>query len=287
MTRTTYIRWTPEQIRHAVDLASTCTCAQIARALKVKPTQVRSLLDRLKVKPLFVCEVDNTPSKVSAMIGIAPNNVVHYIITKKLSADVVGRRRRGDGARYDIDMTSLYDLARTPLSLGWRITDDTPPDLAAIMNDVARQWIHNADVVAACPVVFTNWMPWQSWSKCDYPTPTFTRLDHGHVYYLRSSLYEVMYNHIVKNLPRNGIKADWLGAIYDSWHGTFIVTKDLNALDIDRSRDLRGIPRHARGVFRRSDLVRIFRQRGRDDLAKAVLGSEMHYLDLMKPEDRP
>ena len=105
-------------------------------------------------------------------------------------------------------------------------------------------------------------------------------------YYLKSSLYEVMYNRYVKNIDRRIIKARWLLTLHDAWHDVHITTKNLLALGVNSYYICKADPVQ-RGVYRRKDVVAVLRTHGFDDVARQVLGSDVHYLEQLHKDDRP
>jgi hypothetical protein len=96
----------------------------------------------------------------------------------------------------------------------------------------------------------------------------------------------VMYQRYVKNINRRAIKASWLLAIHDAWHGTHITSKALLAHGVSQYYMSMASPVQ-RGVFRRKDIVAVLRRYNFDALAKQILGTEVHYLELMAKEDLP
>jgi hypothetical protein len=275
-------RWKPEEISEAISLSHHYTIPQIARTMKKRPSVVRSLIQRMNPKYTKLQDIALTLAKVGAMLGVTHGAISDYIERGYLDADIVGKRRSGFGTRRSVDWESLYALANTPTALEWKITDAMPPDLAAIVMETHRQWMHVDDLIAAAPLCFAVHRPWNN--REVRVSPIMYR--GNATYYLKSSLYEVMYQRYVKNINRRAIKASWLLAIHDAWHGTHITSKALLAHGVSQYYMSMASPVQ-RGVFRRKDIVAVLRRYNFDALAKQILGTEVHYLELMAKEDLP
>ncbi len=276
-------RWKPEEISEAISLSHHYTIPQIARTMKKRPSVVRTLIQRMNPTYTKLQGSALTQREVGAMLGMSSSAISDYLQRGWLRSDIVGKRRSGFGTRHSVEWESIYDMAKTPNALGWKITDAMPSDLAAIVMETHRQWMHVDEVIAAAPEIMQERRPWSdNYARL---APVLHRGNTTH--YLKSSLYEVMYRRFIRNIPRHMIKASWLLAIHDAWHGTYITVKALQVAGVN-AYYIRQAPRtDQRGVFRRKDIVTVLRRYGFDALARQILGTEVHYLELMAKEDLP
>ncbi len=187
-------RWKPEEISEAISLSHHYTIPQIARTMKKRPSVVRTLIQRMNPTYTKLQGSALTQREVGAMLGMSSSAISDYLQRGWLRSDIVGKRRSGFGTRHSVEWESIYDMAKTPNALAWRITDAMPPDLAAIVMETHRQWMHVDEVIAAAPEIMQERRPWSD--RYARLAPVLHRGNTTH--YLKSSLYEVMYQRFIR-----------------------------------------------------------------------------------------